>query len=208
MIETTLTRRGLIRTGMATGLVVGAMPAWAQDDPREVVEMVMGEDDAPVTVVEYASLTCPHCASFHKQAFGKLKTNYIETGKVRFIHRDVYFDRYGLWGSMIARCGGREKFFGVIDILYNKQAEWSRQENPQNAIAAIFAIGRQAGMTDEQMTECTQDSAWAEALVAEYQKNAAADDVTGTPSFVINGEKHGNMSYESLSQILDQELGS
>ena len=199
MTETTLTRRGLIRTGMATGLVVGAMPAWAQDDPREVVEMVMGEDDAPVTVVEYASLTCPHCASFHKQAFGKLKTNYIETGKVRFIHRDGYFDRYGLWGSMIARCGGREKFFGVIDILYNKQAEWSRQENPQNAIAAIFAIGRQAGMTDEQMTECTQDSAWAEALVAEYQKNAAADDVTGTPSFVINGEKHGNMSCERLS---------
>lgn len=200
-------RRDVLLTGMAATLAGFAGPSLAQA-ARTVDEMALGAADAPVTVIEYASLTCPHCARFHTEVFGKVKANYIETGKVRFIVRDVYFDRYGLWGAMVARCGGGERYFGITDILFKRQAEWSRKENPADVVAAIYEIGRQAGLTDAEMEACTQDQAWAEALVAEFQKNMEADKVEGTPTFFINGEKHGNMSYEEFAKLLDAELGA
>ena len=211
----TLTRRGVMRAGMAsaTGLVI-AGPGFAQDtaEPDAVVrtvdEMSIGDENAPVTVIEYASLTCPHCASFHLQVFDKIKANYVETGKVRFIVRDVYFDRAGLWGSMVARCEGGERYFGITDLLFKRQAEWSRLENPADTIAAIFAIGRQAGLTDEVMDACVQDGTWAEALVADYQKNMEADAVQGTPTFFINGQRESNMGYNAFAAKLDAALGS
>jgi len=208
-----LSRRKLLQTGVAAGGAFVAQPAFAQDTDeaptttRVVEDMILGDEAAPVTVIEYASLTCPHCASFHLQVFNQIKENYIETGKVKFIQRDVYFDRYGLWGSMVARCD-KTKFFGIVDILFKRQAEWSRVENPQDAIAAIFAVGRQAGLTDEQMDACVQDRVWAEELVAEYQKNAEADDVQGTPTFMIDGVKEGNMPYNAFAAKLDAALAS
>ncbi|NNU79107.1 DsbA family protein [Halovulum dunhuangense] len=209
MTDLRLTRRSAIATGLAGTAILAAGPLAAQEaEARAVEELVLGSPDAPVTVVEYASLTCPHCARFHTDVFGQIKTNYIETGKVRFVVRDVYFDRYGLWAAMVARCGGAERYFGITDQLYRKQAEWSRHENPNDAIAAIFAIGRQAGLTDEQMTECTQDQAWAEALVAEFQKNMEADGVEGTPTFFINGRKEANMPYAEFAAKLDEAIGS
>ena len=95
-------------------------------DPSLVVDMVMGEEDAQITMTEYASYTCPHCRSFHQGAFQNLKTDYIDTGKVRLTYREIYFDRYGLWGSIIARCGGQNKFFAISDFLYTKQSEWTK----------------------------------------------------------------------------------
>ena len=82
-------------------------------DTSTIVEMVQGEADAPVEIIEYASYTCPHCASFHANQYPQLKANYIDTGKVRFVYREVYFDRFGLWASMLARCGGEMRFFGI-----------------------------------------------------------------------------------------------
>lgn len=202
-----LSRRRALQTGFAGSLALAAAPVWAQQ-ARAVEEMATGAEDAPVTVIEYASLTCPHCATFHNQVYDRIKENYIEPGKVRFVVRDVYFDRYGLWAAMVARCGGPERYFGIVDRLYEKQAEWSRTENPREAIAAMYAIGRQAGLTDEQMDECTGDQAWAEALVAEFQKNMEADDVQGTPTFFINGRKESNMGYEAFAEKLDAELAS
>ena len=204
-----LTRRAALQTG-AVGGVLAAYPVLAQDaaTPRGIEEMSLGDADAPVTVIEYASLTCPHCARFHSDVFGRIKTNYIEPGKVRFVYRDVYFDRAGLWGAMVARCGGQERFFGIVDRLLSRQAEWSRLTDPSETIAALFAIGRQAGMTDEEMNACVQDQQWAEALVADYQANMEADQVRGTPTFFINGQMENNMSYRDFAAKLDEELGS
>ncbi|MHA3979749.1 DsbA family protein [Halovulum sp. GXIMD14794] len=205
------TRRAVLRAGLVAGLAP-ALPTWAQEAAtaegaaRTVEEMAVGAEDAPVTVIEYASLTCPHCARFHTDVYPKIKANYIESGKVRFIVRDVYFDKLGLWASMVARCGGQERYFGIVDRLFQKQGEWTRHDNAQDALAAMFAIGRQAGLTDEAMTECVQDQAWAEALVADYQENATADDISSTPSFIINGEKASNMPYEDFAARLDAEL--
>jgi protein-disulfide isomerase len=201
-----LTRRRILTGTLATAALAAALPAFAAG--RKVVEMSIGSPNAPVTLVEYASLTCPHCASFHTGVLPQIKAAFVDTGKVRVIYRDVYFDRPGLWGAMIARCAGPDRFFGVIDLLYRNQADWSRAADVQGVTRELFAIGRQAGMTDAQMQECLQDSAFAEALVAEYQKNATADGIDSTPSFLIDGRKVGNMPYADFERALNEALGS
>ncbi|MBZ0128883.1 MAG: DsbA family protein [Rhodobacteraceae bacterium] len=172
-------------------------------DGVEVVEMSLGAEDAPITIVEYASFTCPHCATYHKDVFGRLKAEYVDTGKARIVIRDVYFDRFGLWAAMLARCGGAEKFFGVSDLIYNRQREWTSGESNAEIVQNLMKLGRLAGMEDDQMNACLQDNAMAQALVAEYQKNAEADDINSTPSFVINGKKYANMAYPDFKDTLD-----
>ncbi|WP_204112436.1 DsbA family protein [Shimia biformata] len=177
--------------------------AQASESSVEVTEMVLGSEDAPVTMIEYASFTCPHCASFHQNVFKQLKADYIDTGKVRFIYRDVYFDKFGLWAAMVARCGGEEKFFGISDLLYKSQSEWSRAGDPVAIADSLRKIGRLAGLTDDQLNSCLTDEAKAKTLVGWYQENVAKDDISGTPSFVINGKKHSNMSYDEMKSLLD-----
>lgn len=116
----------------ATDLLVS--PANAQEaaevDTSTIVEMVLGAEDAPITMIEYASYTCPHCAAFHQGTYQEIKKNYIDTGKVKLVYREVYFDRYGLWASMVARCGGEDKFFGITDLIFKGQSEcpdWAAQ---------------------------------------------------------------------------------
>jgi protein-disulfide isomerase len=176
-------------------------------DTSSVPEMSLGNPDAPVTLIEYASYTCPHCATFHQGPFKQLKTDYIDTGKINFVYREVYFDRYGLWASMIARCAGTEQaFFGISDVLYERQSEWSRAGDPAAIVNELRKIGLLAGLDGDTMEACLQDSTKARTLVAWYQENAAADGVDSTPSFVINGQKYSNMSYEEMTDLLDAEL--
>ncbi len=175
------------------------------EEPATIREMTLGTEDAPVTVIEYASFTCPHCRNFHEGPFRKLKKEYIDTGKVRFIYRDVYFDRYGLWASMIARCEG-DKFFGVADLIYKGQSEWARGNSPEEIVSSLRKIGRLAGISDERLDACLSDANKAQALVAWYQKNAQADGIEATPSFVINGKLVENQPWERFKAILDAEL--
>ncbi|MBR9762041.1 MAG: DsbA family protein [Rhodobacteraceae bacterium] len=176
-------------------------------DTSSVVEMTLGAEDAPVTLVEYASFTCPHCADFHERVWDRLKAEYIDTGKVRFIYRDVYFDRYGLWAAMLARCAGPDKFFGLAAMYYEQQNTWLRGANSEAQIADnLRKINRVAGMDDETMEACLNDVETARTLTAWYQENATADDVTGTPTLLIDGEKHSNMTWPDLKEILDAKL--
>lgn len=178
----------------------------ATTEAPEIVEMSIGAEDAPVTIIEYASFTCPHCANFHAGPYKKIKTEYVDTGKVRFVMRDVYFDRFGLWAAMVARCEGGAKFFGMSDLIYTKQREWTKGESNMDVVQNLMKLGRLAGMTDETMNACLQDQAMAQALVAEFQKNAEADGITSTPSFIINGEAYGNSSYEDFKVAIDALL--
>ncbi|MEO0990271.1 MAG: DsbA family protein [Pseudomonadota bacterium] len=177
--------------------------ASAQEAP-EIAEMTMGDPDAPVTVVEYASFTCPHCRTFHEGNFKRLKADYIDTGKVFFTYREVYFDRPGLWAAMVARCGGEERYFGIVDLLYAGQSEWGASGDPVQVAANLRRIGKTAGLTDAELDACMSDAATAQAMVTTYQTNAEADGVSSTPSFVINGETYRNMNYEEFSRILDE----
>ncbi len=181
-----------------------AAPATAE--APQVRDMTMGQADAPIEMIEYASYTCPHCADFHSNVFGQLKTEYIDTGKVRFVMREVYFDRYGLWAAMMARCGGDMRYFGISDILFETQREWAGSQDPAVVVENLKRIGRQAGMDNATIDACMADGATAQALVEHYETNAANDQISGTPTIIINGEKHSNMSYEDLKEILDAEL--
>ena len=176
----------------------------AADEGGYVVqEMVLGSEDAPVTVVEYASFTCPHCANFHKDVFGTIKADYIETGKVKFVMRDVYFDRFGLWAAMLARCDS-DKFFGISDMIYKRQREWTKGDDNAQIVQNLMKLGRLAGMDDDTMNACLQDNSMAQALVVSYQENAARDDISSTPSFIINGRKYPNMPLSEFTSTLDE----
>lgn len=180
----------------------------AEIDTSSIVEMTLGADDAPVTIVEYASYTCPHCATFHEGPFKKLKADYIDTGKVKFVFRDVYFDKYGLWAAMVARCTGPEKFFGISDLIFKGQNTWARAGDAPQIVEELKKIGRLSGVDNATLEACLQDSEKAQTLVAWYQANAVADEVDSTPSFVINGKKVANQKYEDFAAIIDAELNN
>ena len=189
------------------GTVPGISLAMAEDAAVEPAkDMVMGDENAPVTVIEYASYTCPHCANWHEDVFDKLKADYIDTGKVKFIHREVFFDRFGLWAGMIARCGGDVRYFGLNDMIYSTQKEWIGEGDPTLILENLRKIGRKAGMSNEEMDSCMGDEKFAQGLVAAYQANAAADEINSTPSFIIGGEKYSNMSYEDFAAAIDEKL--
>ncbi|MEO1637967.1 MAG: DsbA family protein [Pseudomonadota bacterium] len=205
-------RRQFLAAGGGTMMTLGAsgmIPsmALAQDAP-EVTEMVLGDPNAPVEVVEYASFTCPHCASFHANQFKALKENYIDTGRIRFVYREVYFDRPGLWASMIARCAGTDEFFfAFTDLLYTQQQMWLATGDPAGIIADLRRLAKTAGMEDATLDACLSDAPKAEALFNWYQENAERDGIRSTPSFLIDGENYSNMAYDEFAGILDGLLG-
>lgn len=197
------------QTRLPENPLIGAASAQeAGIDTSTITEMVLGAEDAPVTMIEYASYTCPHCANFHNGAFKQLKEEYIDTGKMKLIYREVYFDRYGLWASMIARCGGPEKFFGISDLIYKGQADWTRAGGASEIIDALRKIGGLAGLEKDTLEACLQDGAKAQTLAAWYQENATADGIQSTPSFILNGTKVENQSYEKFKALIDAELDS
>lgn len=167
-------------------------------------DVVMGDPDAPVTIVEYASLTCPHCSTFHINTWPQVKEAYVDTGKVKFILREVYFDKEGLWASMTARCGGEKGFYPMMDTFLKQQRTWTRGENISEEIQKI---GRRAGLSNDQLSACLSDRDYAKTLLEAYQTNAAEDEIRSTPSFIINGELHsGSMSFEEISELIDAAL--
>ncbi len=184
----------------------GAQESAGEVDTSSIVEMVLGADDAPLTITEYASYTCPHCATFHNDQFKKIKAEYIDTGKVKFVYREVYFDRYGLWASMIARCGGQDRFFGITDLIFKGQSEWVRAGEPAAIVDELRKIGRLAGLDGDTLEACLQDGDKAKTLVAWFEKNAAEDGVRSTPSFVIDGKMHTNMPYDEFKTLIDGKL--
>lgn len=193
-------------------------PALAQDAPADetataeaseaqiLPDIAMGAEDAPLTVIEYASFTCGHCANFHDESWPKLKTEYIDTGKVRFIQRDIYFDAVGLWAGILARCGGTEKYYAVSDMLFSDQKKWLAGGSGDEIATNLRKIGLKAGMTEDQMTACWDDTAKAESLVATFQKNASADEIEATPTFIVGGEKVSNQPWDDLRQLIDTKL--
>ena len=186
-------------------------PANAQEsgeavDTSRVAELTLGNPDAEVTIIEFASYTCPHCARFHADVWPALKAEYIDTGKVRFVYREVYFDAYGLWAALVARCGGEMRYFGISDILYEEQNVWARGADATAVADNLRRIGRRAGMTDEELNQCLTDREMATAMMQVYQEGMEEYGIQGTPSFVINGTTYSNMSIEEFREILDPML--
>ncbi|KAJ57449.1 thiol-disulfide oxidoreductase [Actibacterium mucosum KCTC 23349] len=206
-----MNRRNLLSLGAAGLATAAAMPALAQEAQNgvEVADMTLGNPDAPVTLIEYASFTCPHCARFHSDVMPQLKAEYVDTGMINFVYREVYFDRPGLWAAMLARCGGEMRYFAIADMIYEKQREWNVPSQGGAVIANnLRTIGRAAGLGEAEMEACLSDGDMAQAMVAHYEKNMAEYEIRGTPGLVINGTVHGNMSFEQLKEQLDAQLES
>lgn len=194
---------GLPQLGAANAQTSDSDQTEADAAAIEVTDMVLGAADAPVTIVEYASFSCPHCRRFHEDTFKALQSEFIDTGKVRFVYREVYFDRPGLWASLVARCGGDMRFFGIVDLIYQGQSDWARKDSGQEIAASLRQIGKVAGLSDGELDACLSDADKAGALYTWYQANAEADDVSSTPSFLINGEKHGNLSIDEFRSVIN-----
>ncbi|MEZ5776885.1 MAG: DsbA family protein [Paracoccaceae bacterium] len=191
---------------LSTSAEAQTTSATASSEAALVPDMIMGEAAAPVEVIEYASFTCPHCADFHDEVFDQIKSNYIDSGKVRFVYREVYFDKFGLWAGMVARCGGPEKYFGISDIIYDTQRDWLAPGEAAGIADNLKKIGLKAGIGADALDACLNDGDMAQAMVATYQANATKDEINSTPSFVIDGQKYSNMSYEEFAKILDEKL--
>ena len=177
----------------------------AEEDNYQL-DMTIGSAEAKVTIIEYSSLTCPHCATFHEEVFPKLKEEYVETGKVNLIFREVYFDGPGLWASLVARCSNPEKFFPLVDLILRRQTDWARAESQIEIVNGLIAIGKQAGLKESDVLECLKDRNRAKKLVEWYQYHAKNDQVESTPTILVNGKKMSDRSFDSLKSEIETYL--
>ncbi|WP_347137886.1 DsbA family protein [Paracoccus sp. SSK6] len=201
-----LTRLAAAAVALALAVPAAMAQQTAPAQAETLPDIAQGAADAPLTIIEYASFTCGHCANFHAENWPKLKAEYVDTGKVKFIQRDVYFDQPGLWAGVLARCGGDEKFYAVSDMLFDEQKTWLAGGTGEEIAANLRKIGLKAGMTEDQMNACWEDTAKAEQLIATFQKNATADKIEATPTFIIGGEKVMNQPWEDMKGIIEGKL--
>jgi protein-disulfide isomerase len=200
-------RRSLLLGAAALAFGLPASTALAVDvtalhAPSAIGEMALGSETAKVTIVEYASASCPHCASFHKDVFEQLKKEYIDTGKVRFIFREFPHNNPGLAAFMIVRCAPKEKYFPLMDVIFRTQEDWF--QSPQEG---LFKIAQQAGFTKQSFDECLKNESVAKGIL-DVRSKAETFGVEGIPAFFINGERYdGDNTFEAFKQKLDPLLG-
>lgn len=165
---------------------------------------VLGNPDAPVTIIEYASFTCPHCAQFHAETLPKLKSEYIDTGKARLVFRAFPLDQLALRASMLAECMPEDRYFNMVNVLFRTQSDWARAADP---VAALEQLGRTAGLGKEAFDRCMADEELVNNIVAGFQEAQNEFSIRSTPSFVVNGTTHaGALPFEEFREILEEQL--
>jgi protein-disulfide isomerase len=170
------------------------------NEPPAIGERALGQAAAPVTVIEYASATCPHCAQFHKDTFPALKRDYVDTGKVRFIFREFPFDDLALAAFMVARCAPEDKYFPMIDVLFEQQDTWTRT-NPKEE---LFKIAQLAGFTRDSFETCLKNEAIAKGVIDIRDKADQSYGVDSTPTFFINGKiLKGSQPLDEFKKLID-----
>lgn len=210
---TALTRRRfqrLMLAGAATAAVgattaawLGAAPAFAQDaDVAAMMEdRVLGDPDAPVTIYEYSSLTCPHCRSFHQDTLPQLKADYIDTGKAKLIYRDFPLDGAAAAASMLVRCAPEGRFYPLLEVLFARQDDWSP---PNDVLAVLTQIGRFAGMGEEAIEACFANEALFNAIRDARTHYSEEHEIRSTPTFIIGDERiSGAQPFETFVQAID-----
>ena len=214
-----ITRRMFLKGASTIALVVGiggiealqgVRPAAAQSaiaaeimEPPPLGDRVLGKEDAPVTVIEYASMTCPHCAHFAETTYPELKKRYIDTGKVKYIFREFPLDPLAAGAAMLARCADKDKFYPLIETLFQLQRTWA-VEKP---IPPLMAIAKQAGFTEQSFNACLSDQKMLDQIQAEQKRATEKFGVNSTPTIFVNGKKQvGASSIEDLAKVIDPLL--
>ena len=168
-------------------------------------DKTLGDPNAPVTIIEYASLTCPHCAHFHETVFPKLKSDYIDTGKVYFIYRDFPLDGRALGAAMLTRCVPEDKYFDFVGLLFDTQRKWAAAE-PAQAEQALLDVVKQAGFTQESFYACLQKQDLVDGIQWVRQRAKDRFGVNATPSVFINGELTEAFTFEDIAKEIDAAM--
>jgi len=202
---------------LATALgaaVLPAFPAQAQESvplpelmaPQALPDMWLGDDKAPVSVVEYASMTCPHCAHFNANTFPQFKKQFIDTGKVRYTMREFPLDPLAAAAFMLARCAGekdKDKYYAMIDTLFRKQDQWIKQK----PLPDLLAISKQAGFSEKSFDACLANQKLLDDIQKERQQAIDKYKVHSTPTFFINGKSYpGAVSIDEMAKEIDPQL--
>ena len=197
-ILTTTAAVSALAVGSSLGLRVPS--AQAQEIALYEDDRIIGNADAPITIIEYASLTCPHCANFHATTYPKLKEEWIDTGKAKLVFRHFPLDQVGFRAALVSNCLEGERFAGFIEILMKSMQQWARAENPFQALAQIAAL---AGINEEQFQKCFNDEAEANKILERREEAANKYNVDSTPSFLVNGQLvRGSLDYEAFDRLL------
>src|SRR6202171_2878329 len=216
-----ITRRAFTAALSLTGLAAlagfsplrlfrSAMAQSASDvaKPVSLPDMALGPANATVTITEYASMTCPHCAAFNENVFPKIKSEYIDSGKVRYVFREFPLDIKAAAGSMLARCIAKDdsgKYFAVIDMLFKQQNDWVLK----NTTETLTRIGKQAGLSQQAVEDCLKDQALLDKIAADQKYANEVLKVDSTPTFFVNGERiKGETSFEEFDKRIKSLLKS
>jgi protein-disulfide isomerase len=173
-------------------------------EPGALPEMAIGKADAPVTIVEYMSMTCPHCAHFHNTAFDAIKQKYVESGKVRFVLREFPFDPRAAAAFMLARCAPEGQYFPMVSMLFKQQEQWAAAQNGRDA---LLQMSKLAGFSQQTFEACLTNQKLLDDVNTVMQKGAKEYQVSSTPTFFINGKRYsGDMSVDTMSALIDPLL--
>jgi protein-disulfide isomerase len=194
----------LVVLGLVGLLAAGPAAAEINAPEAALAERVLGRADAPVSILEYASLTCPHCAAFHRDTLPALKTAYIDTGKARLIYRDFPLDRLALVAAMLARCAPGQRYFGFIEVLFRLQDQWSRAADPR---AALMRIARTGGLSESDFDACLDQDSLVQGIRAAAEDASRRHNIRSTPTFVIGEQTiSGAASLEDFKTVIDKAL--
>jgi len=181
--------------GFALAALTGSLSAQTPPEDRFI-----GRADAPITIIEYASLTCPHCANFHKEILPKVKAAYVDTGKAKLIYRDFPLDQVALKAAALARCAPAERYFAFLDVLFQQQNSWASAPDPMVPLARI---GRLGGLSEAEFKACMENQALADSILASRLIGARDMQVQSTPTVLVNGKKvDGINSFDDLDKVL------
>ncbi|MEZ5931110.1 MAG: DsbA family protein [Alphaproteobacteria bacterium] len=176
-----------------------------ESSAAEVGERSIGSADAPVTIIEYSSLSCPHCAAFHKDVLPDLKERYIDSGKVRMIFRDFPLNEPAVDAAVLAHCAGPDRYVGFLDVLFQTQESWSQASDTR---AALKQLGKLGGLSDGEMDACFADESMVDDILQSRLEGQNEHKVQSTPTFVIDGETYaGSRDIEAFAEIIDPLLG-
>ena len=196
-----------------TGCLVVVLGLWTliwlplvvgEGTAAEITEQSIGDPDAPVTIIEYSSLSCPHCARFHTEVLPDLKERYIAKGHVRIVFRDFPLTESAVQAAVIAHCAGPDRYAGFLDVLFQTQASWTQADDP---LAALKQLGKLGGLGEDQMDACLNDQTMVDGVLQSRLDGQNEYQVQSTPTFVIDGKSYpGTRDIEAFAEIIDPLL--
>lgn len=187
---------------LVAAVFVGGVAPTRAADKQWAIDEVMGKADAPITIIEYSSLTCPHCAVFHMKTFPQVKAEWIDTGKAKLIYRDFPWDPLAQAAAMIAHCSG-DRYFAFVNAYFHSQDQWAHSNQP---LAAMKTIAKLGGMSEDQVDKCLDDRGLLNEINARKDDGQKLYGIDSTPSFIIGGKLYsGDMPYDQFAKLLSEQ---